>query len=335
MFQKHAEDGKVGILASILRKPCSLSAIPWWSMPDRLKTMAMLVRVIDEGSITAGARALGMPTATVSRRISELEAGLNAELVMRSPRGLTLTEAGTAYVAACRRILEEVNEAERSASGEFSSPRGTLTLTAPIVFGRLHVLPVVTAFLQCHPDVNVRLQLVDRLVSLGEEHIDMAVRIGPLPDSGLIARQVGEIRQVVCASRAYLDEHGRPDTPHELKDASCITHDQFLADQDWHFEAEGTSLRIPVHPRLSVNTAEAALDAAEAGIGFTRVLSYQAAPGIQAGRLETVLEAWEPAPWPIHLVYERRMLIPQKLRAFIDFAVPCIEHRAASMWRTP
>ncbi|MGR2739978.1 LysR family transcriptional regulator [Billgrantia sp. Q4P2] len=293
-------------------------------MPDRLQTMAMLLRVVDEGSITAGARALRMPIATVSRRISELEADLNAELVLRSPRGLTLTEAGTAYVAACRRILEEVAEAERGASGEFSAPRGTLTLTAPIVFGRLYVLPVVTAFLQCHPEVNIQLQLTDRPMSIGEEHIDMAVRIGPLPDSGLIARKVGEVRQVVCASRAYLDEHGRPSTPSDLEGASCITFDQLLATQAWRFEAEGKSLRIPVHARLTVNTAEAALDAAEAGLGFTRVLSYQAAPRIQAGRLETVLQAWEPTPWPIHLVYERRPLLPQKLRAFIDFAVPRI-----------
>lgn len=295
-------------------------------MPDRLQTMAMLLRVVDEGSITSGARALRMPIATVSRRISELEADLNAELVLRSPRGLTLTDAGTAYVAACRRILEEVAEAERGASGEFSAPRGTLTLTAPIVFGRLYVLPVVTAFLQCHPEVNIQLQLTDRPMSIGEEHIDMAVRIGPLPDSGLIARKVGEVRQVVCASRAYLDEHGRLSAPGDLEGTSCITFDQLLATQAWRFEAEGKSLRIPVHARLTVNTAEAALDAAEAGLGFTRVLSYQAAPRIQAGRLETVLQAWEPMPWPIHLVYERRPLLPQKLRAFIDFAVPRIAH---------
>ncbi|RFA30989.1 LysR family transcriptional regulator [Alkalilimnicola ehrlichii] len=300
-------------------------------MPDRLKTMAMLVRVIDEGSITAGARALRMPIATVSRRISELEADLNAELVLRSPRGLTLTDAGTAYVAACRRILEEVAEAERSASGEFSAPRGTLTLTAPIVFGRLHVLPVVTAFLHCHPEVNIQLQLTDRNVSLGEEHIDMAIRIGPLPDSGLIARKVGEVRHVVCASPSYLDKHGRPNAPDDLEGASCITLDQFLTAQVWGFEAEGKSLQIPVHARLTVNTAEAALDAAEAGLGFTRVLSYQAAPGTQAGRLATVLQAWEPKPLPIHLVYERRALIPQKLRAFIDFAAPRIAHSTASV----
>ncbi|MFW3615781.1 LysR family transcriptional regulator [Billgrantia antri] len=294
-------------------------------MPDRLQTMAMLVRVIDEGSITSGARALRMPIATVSRRISELEADLNAELVQRSPRGLTLTEAGSAYVAACRRILEEVAEAERGASGEFSAPRGTLTLTAPIVFGRLYVLPVVTAFLQCHPEVNIQLQLTDRPMSIGEEHIDMAVRIGPLPDSGLIARKVGEVRQVVCASPAYLDEHGRPAAPSDLERASCITFDQLLAIQAWRFEAEGESLRIRVQARLTVNTAEAALDAAEADLGLTRVLSYQAAPRIQAGRLESVLQAWEPTPWPIHLVYERRPLLTQKLRAFIDFAVPRLE----------
>ncbi|KXO06363.1 LysR family transcriptional regulator [Marinobacter excellens] len=293
-------------------------------MPDRLKTMAMLVKVVDKGSISSGAEALGMPVATVSRRISELEADLNAELVLRSPRGLTLTDTGVAYVAACRRILDDVAEIERGASGEFSAPKGTLTLTAPIVFGRMHVLPVVTEFLQCYPDINVRLQLIDRPVSLSEEHIDMAVRIGPLPDSGLIARKVGEVRRIVCASRSYLETHGEPKVPNDLEGASCIVFDQFLADHAWSFEADGKTLRIPVAARLHVNTAEAALDAAEAGLGITRVLSYQAAPGIKAGRLEAILQRWEPAPLPVQFVYEKRALIPQKLRAFIDFAAPRI-----------
>lgn len=293
-------------------------------MPDRLKTMAILVRVIDEGSISSGAKALGMPVATVSRRISELEADLNAELVLRSPRGLTLTDTGVAYVAACRRILDEVAEVESDASGEFSAPRGTLTLTAPIVFGRMHVLPVVTDFLQCYPEINIRLQLIDRRVSLSEEHIDMAVRIGALPDSGLVARKVGEVRHIVCASQSYLETHGRPNAPNDLEGASCIIFDQFLADRTWSFEAEGKALRIPVDARLWVNTAEAALDATEAGLGFTRVLSYQATPRIKAGRLEAVLQAWEATPRPIHFVYEQRALIPQKLRAFIDFAAPRI-----------
>lgn len=296
-------------------------------MPDRLKTMAMLVRVIDEGSISSGARALRMPVATVSRRISELEADLNAELVLRSPRGIALTDTGTAYVAACRRILDEVAEVERDASGEFSSPRGTLTLTAPIVFGRMHMLPVVTEFLKCHPEINIRLQLMDRQVSLAEEHIDMAVRIGLLPDSTLIARKVGEVRHIVCASRSYLEEHGRPQVPSDIEGASCIIFDQFLAGQAWSFEADGKTLRIPVNTRLCVNTAEAAIDAAEAGLGFTRVLSYQATPGLEAGRLEAVLQPWEATPWPIHFVYEQRALIPQKLRAFIDFAAPRIANR--------
>jgi DNA-binding transcriptional LysR family regulator len=293
-------------------------------MPDRLKTMAILVTVVDKGSISSGAKALGMPVATVSRRISELEADLKAELVLRSPRGLTLTDTGVAYVAACRRILDNVAEIERGASGEFSAPRGTLTLTAPIVFGRMHVLPVVTEFLKCYPDINVRLQLIDRPVSLSEEHIDMAVRIGPLPDSGLIARKVGEVRRIVCASRSYLETHGEPKAPNDLEGASCIVFDQFLADHAWSFEADGKTLRIPVNARLHVNTGEAALDAAEAGLGITRVLSYQAAPGIKAGHLEAILQRWEPAPLPVQFVYEQRALIPQKLRAFIDFAAPRI-----------
>ncbi len=293
-------------------------------MPDRFDTMSILVRVVDEGSLTAGARALRMPIATVSRRISELEEKLGTELLLRSPRGLSLTDTGTAYLAACRRILEDLAEAERCASGEFTAPRGTLTLTAPVVFGRLHVLPSINAFLRAYPEVDVRLELTDRPVNLHDEHLDMAVRIGPLSDSALIARKVGEIRSVVCVSPAYLSEHGKPRTPGDLSAQNCITFQSLMAPQTWTFGAGRREQTVPIHSRLTVNTAESAIDAAEAGLGFTRVLSYQIAKALRAGRLVTVLEDWEPEPWPVSLIYEPRALVPQKLRAFIDFAAPRI-----------
>lgn len=299
-------------------------------MTDRFETMSIFVRVVEEGSLSAGARALGMPIATVSRRIAELEDKLGAELLLRSPRGLTLTDTGQTYVAACRRILEEVAEAERNASGEFTAPRGVLTMTAPIVFGRLHVLPAVTAFLRAFPDVDVRLELTDRPVNLHEEHLDLAVRIGPLADSMFIARRVGEVRRIVCASPGYLDQRGRPETPADLAKLDGISFLGLTSPQDWRFGAGRQERTVPVHSRLVVNTAEAAIDAAVDGLGFTRVLSYQAAAEIKAGRLEVLLQEFEPEPWPVHLMYEPRALIPQKLRAFLDFSAPRIAAGMAS-----
>ncbi|MAY87596.1 MAG: LysR family transcriptional regulator [Pseudooceanicola sp.] len=293
-------------------------------MTDRLETMSIFVRVVDEGSLTAGARALAMPMATVSRRISELEDKLGAELLLRSPRGLTLTDTGQTYVADCRRILEEVAEAERNASGEFTAPRGTLTMTAPIVFGRLHVLPVVSAFLRTFPDVDIRLELTDRSVNLHEEHLDLAVRIGPLLDSMFIARKVGEVRRIICASPSYLEKHETPKTPGDLAQLDAITFQRLMSPQNWRSGTEPPQKAMPMRSRLIVNTAEAAIDAAIDGLGVTRVLSYQAAQAIKAGRLVPLLQDFEPAPWPVHLLYEPRALIPQKLRAFLDFAAPRI-----------
>ena len=291
-------------------------------MTDRLETMSILIRVVDAGSLTAGAQALRMPIATVSRRISELESKLGAELLLRSPRGLTLTGPGQTYLAACRRILEEVSEAERTASGEFTTPRGVLTMTAPLVFGRLHVLPAVNAFLRGFPDVVVRLELTDRPINLLEEHLDLAVRIGPLSDSVIIARKVGEVSQIVCASPYYLEEHGTPGVPGDLKHLDAITFQHLMSPQDWRFGSGRHAKRVPVHSRLIVNTAEAAIDGAIDGLGFTRVLSYQAAAAIKDGRLVRLLQEFEPDPWPVHFLYEPRALIPRKLRAFLNFAAP-------------
>ncbi|QIE54972.1 LysR family transcriptional regulator [Pikeienuella piscinae] len=293
-------------------------------MTDRLETMSIFVRVVDEGSLTSGARALRMPIATVSRRIGELEGKLGAELLLRSPRGLTLTDTGRTYVAACRRILEDVSEAERNASGEFTAPRGTLTMTAPIVFGRLHVLPAVSAFLRAFPDVDVSLELTDRPVNLREEHLDLAVRIGPLADSTFIARKVGEVRWIVCASPSYLEKRKAPKVPGDLADLDGITFQSLMSPQNWRFGSGRQEITVPVRSRLIVNTAEAAIDAAIDGLGFTRVLSYQAAAAIRTGRLAPLLQGFEPEPWPVHLLYEPRALIPQKLRAFLDFSAPRI-----------
>lgn len=293
-------------------------------MTDRLESMSILAAVVDAGSLSAGARALRMPVATVSRRVAALEEALGTQLLLRSARGLSLTDTGASYLAACRRILEQVAEAERIAAGEFREPKGVLAMTAPVVFGQLHVLPVVTAFLHAYPEVDVRLEQSDHMVSLSEEHIDLAVRIGPLPDSSLRARRLGAVRRVICASPDYLSARGRPVRAEDLVAHDCITFGKVTSPDHWQLGAGGGARAIPVHSRMIVNTAEAAIEAATAGLGLTRVLSYQVARPIAEGRLEIVLEGEEPEPWPVNLVYGGG-LVPQKLRAFIDFAAPRLE----------
>ena len=291
------------------------------NMTDRLDSMSILVAAVDAGSLSAGARELGMPLATVSRRVADLEERLRTQLLLRSARGLALTEAGTAYVAACRRILEQVAEAERSAAGEYSTPKGLLTLTSPIVFGRLHMVPVIVEFLKAYPDVDVRLEQSDRLVGLQEEQIDAAIRIGRLPDSSLRARRLGDVRWVVCASPAYLAARGRPERAEDLAHHDCITFENLMSADRWRFGGERDDRQVRIRSRMIVNTAQAAIGAAEAGLGITRVLSYQVASAVAARRLVTILEAEEPEAWPVNILYGGG-LVPQKLRAFIDFASP-------------
>ena len=298
---------------------------------DRLDAMSILVAAVEAGSLSAASRRLGTPLPTVSRKVSELETHLGTRLLIRSTRKLTLTDAGAAYVAACKRILEQVGEAERAASGEYSAPKGDLVITAPIVFGRLHVLPVVDEFLAAFSEINVRLVLSDRNVHLIDDHVDLAVRIGALPDSSMVATRVGSVRRVVCASPDYLAAHGTPKTPEDLSALSCVTFDGLMSSTAWSFGSvcPGAQRAVPVRSRLSVNTAEAAIDAAIAGVGVTRVLSYQAAQAVQQGVLQIVLADYESEPLPINLVHVGQGLLPLKTRVLLDFLAPRIRERAA------
>jgi len=289
---------------------------------DRLDAMSVLLTVVEAGSLSAGARRLGTPLATVSRKVSDLEAHLKTRLLNRSSRRITLTDAGQSYLAACRRILEEVGEAERAAAGEYSAPRGDLAITAPVVFGRLHVLPVVIEFLRAYPDIDIRMGLADRMINILEDPVDLAVRIGHLPDSSLMARRVGSIRRVFCASPAYLAMRGTPKEPADLATHDCITFEGMTAPQAWTFPAGKAETTVAIRSRLVVNTAEAAIDAAKAGIGITRVLSYQVAGALRDGAVVLALQDFEPAPLPVNLVHVGQRLLPQKLRAFLDFATP-------------
>jgi DNA-binding transcriptional LysR family regulator len=296
-------------------------------MMDRLESMQVLITAVEAGSLSAAGRRLGIPLATVSRKVSELESHLRTQLLTRTRRGLTLTDAGRSYVAACKRILEEVGEAERAASGEYSAPKGDLVIAAPIVFGRLHVLPIVIEFLKTYADIDIRMALADRVTNLFEEQVDVAVRIGELPDSSLIATRVGLIRRVACGSPAYFAARGTPKRPAELGAHDCITFDGRASPEAWTFRMRKEDALVQIHSRLIVNTAEAAIDAAIAGLGITRVLSYQVATAIRAGALCIALTEFEPPPWPVSLVFAGQRLLPLKLRAFLDFAAPRLRER--------
>jgi len=296
---------------------------------DRLEAMRVLVAVVEAGSLSAAAHKLGAPLPTVSRKLSELETHLGTRLLTRTTRKLTLTAAGSAYVGAAKRILEEVGEAERAAAGEYFTPRGELVITAPVVFGRLHVVPVITDFLAQFPEIDVRLVLSDRNIHLIDDQIDMAVRIGALPDSSLLATRVGAVRRIVCASPAFLAAHGAPAKPADLSALACVTFEFQSAAAAWNFPSpKGRGeLSVPIRSRLAVNNAEAAIDAAVAGVGVTRVLSYQAFDALAAGRLQIVLRNFEPEPLPVHLLHAGGGLLPLKMRSFLDFAAPRLRER--------
>lgn len=289
--------------------------------------MAVFLAAVEAGSLSAAGRKLDMPLATVSRKLTDLETHLRTRLFVRSTRKLALTDAGRDYAAACKRILEDVSEAERTATGEYAEPRGELVITAPIAFGRLHVLAVITEFLKVYPEVDVRLVLGDRIVDLTDNHVDLAVRIGELPDSRLTAIRVGDIRRVVCGSPAYFVRRGEPILPEDLRAHACVTFDALFAPEYWRFERDGVESVVPVRSRLVVNTAEAAIDAAIAGVGITRVISYQAAEAVRDGRLRLVLREHETAPSPISLLFDGGRRLPLKLRAFLDFATPRLRER--------
>jgi DNA-binding transcriptional LysR family regulator len=298
---------------------------------DRLDAMAILVTAVETGSLSAAGRKLRVPLPTVSRKISDLEAHLNSQLLIRSTRKLATTAAGAAYVAAAKRILDQVDEAERVATGEFAAPRGEIVVTAPILFGRLHVLPVVADFLNRFREIDARLMLSDRNMHLIDDHIDLAVRIGALTDHGLKATRLGTVRHVVCGSPDYFDRNGTPEEPGDLSRLSAITFEGLGGAAFWSFPMlkSGREKSVPVRSRLQVNTAEAAIDAAIAGVGVTRVLSYQVVQAVAAGRLRIVLADFEPEPLPVHLVYAGQEFLPLKTRALVDHMGPRIRERLA------
>lgn len=289
---------------------------------DRFEAMSVLLRVVDRGSFSAASRDLNMPLATVSRKVNELERHLGTRLLVRTTRKVALTDVGVSYVASARRILDEIGETERLAAGEFHAPRGELVLTAPVLFGRLHILPIIAEFLAAYPDINIRLLLSDRNLHLVEDHVDMAVRIGHLRDSSTVVSRVGSMRTVVCVSPKLLEANGEPKSPERLVDMPCVSFEPMAPISEWPFRAKADkrAIQVPIRPRLTVTTAEAAVWAALRGVGVTRVLHYQCAAAAREGLLRIVLAKYEVEPLPVHLLHAARGALPSKLRVFLDFA---------------
>jgi DNA-binding transcriptional LysR family regulator len=289
---------------------------------DRIEDIEVFAEVAGQGSFTAAARRLNRSPTAITRAVADLEARLGVRLLNRTTRAVSLTDAGERFLVGARRVLADLSEIEQAAAGLGAAPRGELSVTAPILFGRLHVLPIVTEFLSEFPDVTVRLMLFDRPVDLVEEGIDAAVRVGALADSSAIATGLGHLRRVVVAAPDYLARRGIPQRPDDIAGHDVIVFGG-VGGQQWEF----TGRAVRVVPRLTVTTAEAAIDAAASGIGITRVFSYQAVDALARGAVVRILAAYEGEEVPIHLLYPGGAHRPPKLRAFVDYAAPRLRAR--------
>ncbi|HYG44964.1 MAG TPA: LysR family transcriptional regulator [Bordetella sp.] len=285
---------------------------------DRWQAMRIFIKVAETESFAESARQLHMSAPAVTRAIAALESLIGARLFVRTTRSVKLTEPGSRYLGDCRRILSDLAEAEAAAAGSYTAPSGTLAVTASALFGQMYVLPVLHEFLQRHPAVNGRILFVDRQVNLIEEGIDVAIRIGRLPDSGFSAIKVGSVRRVVCGAPAYFKKHGVPDTPADLKHHRITASTGAWVSPEWRFAGDQ---RVTIHNWLQSNTNEAAIATAVAGLALTRVLQYQIGPALSEGKLQIVLAGHEEPPLPIHVLYAEGRQAPAKVRAFVDLAV--------------
>lgn len=295
---------------------------------DKLRAMAIFVRIVDEGSLTAAADALGMSVPSVVRTLAALERALGVRLLNRTTRRSSLSDEGREYYERCKRVLAEVDAADASLSARRTEPKGRLRVTAPVMYGRIHLAPVVADFIAKHPDLEIELLLLDRVVDLVEEGIDVALRIAHLPDSTLVALPVGETRRVVCAAPGYLKRAGAPRLPAALAAHRCIVFSGLSPDNEWSFAGKRAA-QVAVRPVLRTNQFDIAVEACLRGLGCGQFLCYQVAALVNVGKLKRVLREFEPAPLPIHVVYPHGRYVSANVRAFIDMAVPRL--RAAAM----
>ena len=301
----------------------------------RLEAMRVFVAVADAGGFSPASRHLGMSPPAVTRTVAALEARIGTRLLHRTTRVVRLTEAGERFLADSRRILAEVDDAEAAAAGSHAKLRGGLAVTASAMFGRLHVTPLALEFLRRHPQLTLRTLFVDRVVNLVDEGIDVAVRIGHLPDSSLTAIRVGSVRRLVCASPAYLDAHGIPASPAALASHDVVAFSGITPSRQWSFHTTGGAVTTSVAPRLTANSPDAAIAAALAGYGVTSLLSYMVAREIEAGTLVTVLSAYEPPPLPVHVVHHAGRQASARVRTFVDHVVAGLRANGAinASWR--
>lgn len=289
--------------------------------------MSLVVAVAEVGSLSAASRKLGTPLATVSRKLSDLEMRLKTQLFRRSSRQMNLTDAGRSYIEACKLIIELVEKAEQAASEEYRKPAGELVVTAPLCFGHKYLMPIACDFLAAYPDIGLRLLLSDQVLRPIEDNIDVSIRIGNLPDSSMLATRVGSVRIVACASPAYLSVRGRPESLSDLQSHDCIMIDNGSASRTLKSVRGGHALGSPIRSRLTVNTSDAAIEAALAGAGIARVMLYKIEDARRSGALEIVLETFEDDPLPLHIMYSECTVMPLKLRLFLDWVTPRLKAR--------
>lgn len=294
---------------------------------DRLNLITAFVKVVDTGGFSSAARALGLSPPAVTRAVNDLEAHLGVRLLTRTTRSVRVTEAGLRYAEDCRAVLAQLNEADEAVAGLSGAPRGHLTITAPAGFGALCVTPVVTEYLAQYPEVTASCWFMDRIVDLIEEGVDVAVRIGHLPDSSMQAIRVGEMRLLACAAPAYLQRHGTPRTPADLKQHVIIAPEGVTSTSEWRMRTQGLPNVIKLQPRLMTTTSEAAITAALTGFGITNVLRYKVAACLENGSLVQVLADHEPPALPVHVLHREGRHASRKARAFIDLAVERIRAR--------
>ena len=288
---------------------------------DRLQAMQIFVAVADAQGFAGAARRLGISPPAVTRAVNDLENHLGVRLLTRTTRVVRLTESGARHADDCRRILAELAEADASVTGMHGAPRGPLVVTAPVLFGAMHVTPIVTEYLRRYPEVQAHCLFLDRVVHMLDEGVDVAVRIGELPDSSLQAVRVGQVRRVLCASPAYLAGHGTPQRPEDLEAHTLVRSGGLASEHGWTMRQDGRLRVVKLQPRMFTTTNDSALAAAESGFGVTRLLSYQVAQAVRQGRLRIVLAEHEPPPLPVHVVHREGRHATQRVRAFLDLAI--------------
>jgi DNA-binding transcriptional LysR family regulator len=285
---------------------------------DRIHQMQVLVAVAEEEGFSSAARRLSLSGPAITRAISSLEEDLNVQLFKRTTRQVRITEAGARYLEDVKRILSDITDAEETISETAAAPKGHLVVTAPAMFGRLHVMPGIATFLKKFPDMTVDALFLDRIVDMLEEGVDVGVRIGRLPDSSIRARKVAEVRTVLVGSPDYLVAKGIPRSPKDLANHALIAARTGNFSPAWRFSAENREISVKVRPRLTATSNDAVIEAAVNGLGITRALSYQVGPAVADGRLKVVLEEWELPPIPVHIIHREDRTVPVKVRAFID-----------------